>query len=71
MPDPRIRPQRGFAVGDDGVWAGRLFCTGFQDDLGSFYILSVLFLKTDVVERTNHRKQSSKEDCLYFYTDIK
>jgi hypothetical protein len=26
--------------------------------------------KTDVVERTNHRKQSSKEDYLYSYTDI-
>ncbi len=44
MPDSRIRPRRGFAVGGDGVWVGSLFYAGFQDDLRSFYILSILLL---------------------------
>ncbi len=44
MPDSRIRPRRGFAAGGDGVWVGSLFYTGFQGDLRSFYILSILLL---------------------------
>jgi hypothetical protein len=44
MPDPRISPQRGFAAGGDGGWVCSLFYTGFQSDLGSFYILSILLL---------------------------
>ncbi len=44
MSNSRIRPRHGFAVGGDGVWVGRLFYTGFQNDLRSFYILSILLL---------------------------
>ncbi len=44
IPDPRIRPRRGFAAGGDGVWVWSLFYTGFQGDLRSFYILSILLL---------------------------
>jgi hypothetical protein len=44
MPDPRIRSRRGFAAGGDGVWVCNLFYTGFQSDLRSFYILSILLL---------------------------
>ncbi len=44
MSDPRIRPRRDFAAGGDGVWVGSLFYTGFQGDLRSFYILSILLL---------------------------
>jgi hypothetical protein len=44
MRDPRIRPRRGFAAGGDGVWVCILFYTGFQNDLWSFYILSILLL---------------------------
>ncbi len=31
-------------AGGDGVWVGSLFYTGFQGDLRSFYILSILLL---------------------------
>ncbi len=36
--------ENNFATGGDGVWVGSLFCTGFQGDLRSFYILSILLL---------------------------
>jgi hypothetical protein len=42
IPDSRIRPR--FTAGGDGVWVGNLFYTGFQDDLRSFYILSILLI---------------------------
>jgi hypothetical protein len=41
------KPRRDFASGGDGVWVGLLFYTGFQGDLGSLYILSIL-LKKDI-----------------------
>jgi hypothetical protein len=44
IPNSRIRPRCGFVDGGDGVWVGILFCTGFQGDLRSFYILSILLL---------------------------
>ncbi len=44
MPDSRIRPRLGFAAGGDGVWMCSLFFSGFQSDLRSFYILSILIL---------------------------
>ncbi len=44
MSDPRIRPRRGFVAGGDKVWVCILFYTGFQSDLRSFYILSILLL---------------------------
>jgi hypothetical protein len=44
MLDSRITSRRGFVDGGDGVWVGSLFYTGFQGDLRSFYILSILLL---------------------------
>ncbi len=44
MSDSRIRSRRGFADGGDGVCVCLLFYTGFQSDLRSFYILSILLL---------------------------
>ncbi len=44
MTNSRIRPRSGCAVGDDGVWVGSPYYTGFQGDLRSFYILSTLLL---------------------------
>jgi hypothetical protein len=38
----------GFPGGGDGVWVCNLFYTGFQNDLRSFYILSILLLVREV-----------------------
>ena len=44
MTNSRIRSRRGSATGGDGVWVESLFYTGFQGDLRSLYILSILLL---------------------------